>query len=214
MSTVDNTIGAGGVTPPATIKIWDPLVRVFHWSLATLFLAAYVTGEDAGQVHIAAGYAIAGLIALRIVWGFVGPRHARFSNFVRSPREVLAYLRDVALLRAPRYLGHNPAGGAMIVGLLVMLSGTAITGYMMTTDAFWGAKWVEEVHETVANLTVGLVVFHILGVLLSSFLHGENLVKSMITGRKRAFLIVDVRKNAPAGPARAARRFRPPRQLR
>ena len=184
MSTVDNMIGAGGVTPPATVKVWDPLVRVFHWSLATLFLAAYLTGEDAGQVHIAAGYAIAGLIALRIVWGFVGPRHARFGNFVRSPREVLVYLRDVALLRAPRYLGHNPAGGAMILGLLVMLSGTAITGYMMTTDAFWGAKWVEEVHETVADLTVGLVVFHILGVLLSSFLHRENLVKSMITGRK------------------------------
>lgn len=184
MSTVDNTTGAGGATPPATIKVWDPLVRVFHWSLATLFLAAYLTGEDAGQVHIAAGYVIAGLIALRIVWGFVGPRHARFSNFVRSQREVFAYLRDVALLRAPRYLGHNPAGGAMIVGLLAMLSGTAITGYMMTTDALWGAKWVEEVHETVANLTVGLVVFHILGVLLSSFQHRENLVKSMITGRK------------------------------
>ena len=185
MSTFDNTIRARGVTPPATIKVWDPLVRVFHWSLATLFLAAYATGEDAGQVHIAAGYAIAGLIALRIGWGFVGPRHARFSNFVRSPREVLAYLRDVALLRAPRYLGHNPAGGAMIIALLVMLVGTATTGYMMTTDAFWGAKWVEEIHETFANLTVGLVVLHVLGVLLSSFLHGENLVKSMITGRKR-----------------------------
>ena len=185
MSTIDNTIGAGGATPPAAIKVWDPFVRVFHWSLATLFLTAYATGEDAGQVHIAAGYAIAGLIALRIVWGFVGPRHARFSNFVRSPRQVLAYLRDVALLRAPRYLGHNPAGGAMIIALLVMLVGTATTGYMMTTDAFWGAKWVEEIHETFANLTVGLVVLHVLGVLLSSFLHGENLVKSMITGQKR-----------------------------
>jgi cytochrome b len=136
-------------------------------------------------VHIAVGYGIAGLIALRIGWGFVGPRHARFSNFVRSPREVLAYLRDVVLLSAPRYLGHNPAGGAMIIALLVMLVGTATTGYMMTTDAFWGAKWVEEIHETFANLTVGLVVLHVLGVLLSSFLHGENLVKSMITGQKR-----------------------------
>jgi len=185
MSTVDNTIGAGGVTPPAAIKVWDPLVRVFHWSLATLFVTAYLTGEDGGQVHIAAGYGIAGLIALRIIWGIVGPRQARFSNFVRSPREVLAYLRDVALRRAPRYLGHNPAGGAMIIALLVMLLGTGITGYLMTTDAFWGAKWIEDVHETLAGLTVGLVVFHILGVLLSSLLHGENLVKSMITGWKR-----------------------------
>lgn len=185
MSTVDNTIGAGGATPPAAIKVWDPFVRAFHWSLATLFLAAYVTGEDAGRVHVAAGYAIAGLIALRIAWGFVGPRHARFGNFVRSPRAVLAYLRDAALLKAPRYLGHNPAGGAMIIGLLVMLLGSGITGYMMTTDAFWGSKWVEEVHETFANLTMGLVVFHVLGVLFSSFVHGENLVKSMITGWKR-----------------------------
>ena len=161
-------------------------MRVFHWSLATLFLVAYVTGDEIERVHIAAGYAIAGLIALRVVWGFVGPRHARFSNFVRSPRAVLAYLRDVALLRAPRYLGHNPAGGAMIIALLVMLAGTGVTGYMMTTDAYWGAKWVEEVHEAFANLTVGLIVFHVLGVLVASFEHRENLVKSMITGRKRA----------------------------
>lgn len=185
MSTVDNAIEAGGAMPPATVKVWDPFVRVFHWSLAALFLAAYATGDEFAQAHIAAGYAIAGLIALRIVWGFAGPRHARFSDFVRSPRQVLAYLRDVAVFRAPRYLGHNPAGGAMIVALLVMLAGTGVTGYMMTTDAFWGAKWVEEVHEAAANLTVGLIVAHVLGVLLCSFEHGENLVKSMVTGRKR-----------------------------
>jgi cytochrome b len=185
MSTFDNMIGAGGATPPAAVKVWDPFVRVFHWSLATLFLAAFLTGEDAGQVHITAGYAIAGLIALRIVWGFVGPRHARFSNFVRSPRAVLAYLRDVVVLRARRYIGHNPAGGAMIIGLLFMLLGTGLTGYMMTTDNFWGAKGIEEVHEAFANLTMGLIVFHVFGVLASSFGHGENLVKSMITGWKR-----------------------------
>jgi cytochrome b len=85
----------------------------------------------------------------------------------------------------PRHLGHNPAGGAMIVALLVMLASTSITGIMMTTDAYGGAKWVEEVHEVCANLTVGLIVFHVLGVLLASFAHRENLVKSMIDGRKR-----------------------------
>jgi cytochrome b len=185
MSTVDNALGAGGVAPPAAVKVWDPFVRVFHWSLAALFLVAYVTGDEAAQVHVAAGYTIAGLIALRIIWGFVGPRHARFSNFVRSPHHVLTYLREAALFRAQRYLGHNPAGGAMIVALLVTLIGTSTTGYMMTTDAYWGAKGVEEVHEVFANLTVGLIVFHVLGVLLSSFEHGENLVKAMITGRKR-----------------------------
>lgn len=185
MNSVDNAIDVGGVTPSTTVKVWDPFVRVFHWSLATLFLVAYVTGDEVEQVHIAIGYAIAGLVALRVIWGFVGPAHARFGNFVKSPRQVLGYLRDVALFRAPRYLGHNPAGGAMIIALLVMLVGTSITGTMMTMDAYWGAKWVEEIHEVFANLTVGLIVFHVLGVLLASFEQGENLVKAMITGRKR-----------------------------
>ncbi len=185
MSAVNETMVAGGNTPPATIKVWDPFVRVFHWSLATLFLVAYATGDEIERVHIAAGYAIAGLIVARVVWGFIGPHDARFSNFVRPPREVLAYLRDAALLRAPRYIGHNPAGAAMIVALLAMLTSTCITGYMMTTDAYWGSKWVEDVHETLANLTIGFVVVHILGVLLASFEHRENLVRSMVTGRKR-----------------------------
>jgi cytochrome b len=186
MRTVSNTIGAGGAMPPATVKVWDPFVRIFHWSLVATFVIAYATGDEIERVHVAAGYAIAGLLAARIVWGFVGPRHARFSNFVRPPREVLAYLRDVALLRAPRYIGHNPAGGAMIVALLVALAGTCATGYMMTTDAYWGSKLIEHVHEFLANLTVGLVVAHVIGVLIASFEHRENLVASMISGRKRA----------------------------
>jgi cytochrome b len=93
---------AGGVAPPATVKVWDPFVRFFHWSLATLFVIAYLTGDEVEKVHITAGYAIAGLLALRIVWGFIGPRPARFADFVRSPREVFGYLRDMLLLRAHR----------------------------------------------------------------------------------------------------------------
>ncbi len=185
MSTVESTVEAGGVTPPATVRVWDRFVRVFHWSLAALFLIAFVTGDEVESVHIAAGYAIALLVSLRIVWGFIGPAHARFADFVKSPREVLSYLGDVARFRGRRYLGHNPAGGAMIVALLLMLTGTAATGYMMTTDAYWGSKWVEEVHEVFANLTLGLVVLHVLGVLFASFEHGENLVRAMFTGRKR-----------------------------
>lgn len=185
MNTVDNTIAVGGVGSPGTVKVWDPFVRVFHWSLATLFVVTYASGEDAEQLHLAAGYTIVGLIALRIIWGFVGPESARFSNFVKSPRVVLAYLRDVVSFRAPRHVGHNPAGGAMIVVLLIMLAGTSITGYLMTADAGWGAEDVEEIHEVFANLTIGLIVFHVLGVIMASFAHGENLVKSMITGWKR-----------------------------
>ncbi|WP_338693295.1 cytochrome b/b6 domain-containing protein [Bradyrhizobium sp. 26S5] len=181
-----NTIGAGGAMPPATVKVWDPFVRIFHWSLVATFVIAYATGDEIERVHVAAGYTIAGLLAIRMVWGFVGPRHARFSSFVRPPREVLAYIRDVTLLRAPRYIGHNPAGGAMIIALLVALAGTCATGYMITTNAYWGSKLIEHVHEFLANLTVGLVVAHVLGVLIASFEHRENLVASMISGRKRA----------------------------
>ncbi len=109
-------IKAGGATPSATVKVWDPFVRVFHWTLLTLFVIAFVTGDESERVHIAAGYGIAILLALRLAWDVVGPRNARFSACVRSPHVVLAYLLDVANLRTRRYLGHNPAGGAMIVG--------------------------------------------------------------------------------------------------
>ena len=188
MNTAHDTVmtRAGGATPPATVKVWDPFVRVFHWSLVALFATAYVTGDEIEQVHVAAGYAIAGLLALRIMWGFVGPRHARFANFVRPPREAFGYLRDALLLRARRYIGHNPAGGLMIIALIVMLVGTCATGYLMTTDAYWGSNVLEDVHGALANATVALVVLHVLGVLVASFEHGENLVKSMVTGRKRA----------------------------
>jgi cytochrome b len=177
---------AGGAPPPATVKIWDPFVRFFHWSLVTLFVVAYATSEEVERVHIAAGYAIAGLLALRIVWGFVGPRHARFADFVKSPREALGYLRDMLLFRARRHLGHNPAGGLMIIALIAMLAGTCVSGYLMTTDTYWGSKVLEEVHGALANATVALVILHVLGVLAASFGHRENLLKAMVTGRKRA----------------------------
>jgi cytochrome b len=183
MSIAEVTTEAG-IAPPS-VKVWDGFIRLFHWSLVAGFALAYATGDEIERVHIAAGYSIGALLALRIVWGFVGPRHARFANFVRSPRTVLANLRDLALLRAPRHLGHNPAGGAMIVALIAMVGGTCVTGYMMTTHAYWGAKWVEEVHEALANATVALIALHIAGVLFASFEHRENLVKSMLTGWKR-----------------------------
>lgn len=186
MTFINDTIEAGGATPPATVKVWDRFVRVFHWSLAGLFFVAYATGDEIERVHVAAGYAIAALLAARLVWGFVGPRHARFADFVRSPRAVLAYLRDLARLRAPRHLGHNPAGAVMVLALMTALAATAATGFMMTTDAFWGVEWVEDVHEILANATLALVFLHVLGVIFASFEQRENLAKAMVTGRKRA----------------------------
>jgi cytochrome b len=168
-----------------SVAVWDPLVRIFHWSLALAFFGAYLLGDDGGQLHQAFGYAALGLVAFRLVWGVVGSRHARFSDFIPSPRRLRAYLKDVLRQREARYLGHNPAGAVIIVALLAMILATGATGWMMTTTAFFGAEWVEEVHETLAGTTLFLVGLHVAGVVFSSLRHHENLVRAMLTGRKR-----------------------------
>lgn len=168
-----------------TVKVWDPLVRIFHWSLVGLFAFSYLTGDEWKAAHVYSGYTIAGLIAFRILWGLVGSRHARFSDFIYSPATVMTFLVDTLRMRAKRYLGHNPAGGMMVLALLLTISAIATTGYMMTMDAFWGLEWVEEAHEAAVNIGLGLIGLHILGVVLASIEHRENLVRSMLTGRKR-----------------------------
>lgn len=181
------------------VRVWDPLVRVFHWSLALTFAAAWLTGEEESALHDVFGYVILGLIAVRVVWGVLGSRYARFSDFVRGPATVIAYLRDIAKSRAQRHLGHNPAGGAMVIALLssliaASLSGMALEGVEAGTGLFSNLhhlghdaeEWLEELHEVFANFSVFLVFVHVAGVLLASFQHGENLVRAMITGRKRA----------------------------
>ena len=170
----------------AMVRVWDPLVRLFRWSLVAAFTTAYATGEHFERLHIAAGYTVLGLVSFRIVWGFVGTRHARFSDFVYSPAEVIGHLRDMALRRAQRTLGHNPAGGAMVLALLLMLVIAGATGYALTLPEFARSKWMKEVHEVAANVTLGLAALHVVGVFVSSLLHRENLVRAMITGRKRA----------------------------
>ncbi|MEJ1158358.1 cytochrome b/b6 domain-containing protein [Prosthecomicrobium sp. N25] len=169
-----------------TVKVWDPFVRVFHWSVVAGFAAAFATGDELTRLHIAVGYAVAALVALRVVWGFVGPLHARFSDFVRGPRTVLAYITAALAFRAPRFLGHNPAGGAMVVVLLVMLSAVSLSGWALTLDAFWGDEAMEELHELLVYMALGMVVLHVAGVLFASVEHGENLIRAMVTGMKRA----------------------------
>ena len=184
MGAVD--LDAAGSGSPPGIKIWDPLVRLLHWGLVALIAFSYFTGDEWKQAHVLSGYVIVGLLAGRVIWGFIGTRHARFSDFLYSPRVILGFLRDSLAMRARRYLGHNPAGGAMVIALLATISSIAVTGYMMTTDAFWGVEWVEDAHEILVNLTLGLIAVHLGGVLLASIEHKENLVRAMITGRKRA----------------------------
>ncbi|MEN6541912.1 cytochrome b/b6 domain-containing protein [Parvibaculum sp.] len=186
MSRALETLDAGRDTRPATVRVWDPLVRIFHWSLVAAFAIAWATGDELQSVHETTGYAIAALVAIRVVWGLVGSTHARFSDFIYRPSTVIRYLVDTMMFRAKRYIGHNPAGGAMVMALLAMLAALCGTGILMTTDAFWGVEWVEEVHEALANLALILVGLHIAGVFAASIEHRENLVRAMFTGRKRA----------------------------
>lgn len=214
-------------TRPASrsIHVWDPFVRIFHWVLVVAFFTAYFTEGENLDIHAPAGYVVGVLIVLRVIWGFVGPKHARFTDFVYGPRKVLRYLAGLVTLQGRRYMGHSPAGGLMIILLLVCLAVTVVAGLIVYgaeenagplagfVSAETGSvpetateseenefgeyegrgeggesafvEFYEEVHEIFANITLALVIVHILAVLWASFAHRENLIRAMITGRKR-----------------------------
>ena len=174
------------------MRVWDLVVRLFHWSLAASFVVAWLTRHGFEDIHHLAGYAAAALVVLRVVWGIVGTHYARFTQFTRSPRTVMGYLRDILTGREARYIGHNPAGGVMILALLLTMAATAFTGWMTTTDQFWGVEWVTRTHDLIAHALLILVLGHLAGVALASLRHRENLVRAMLTGWKRAPVKGDV----------------------
>jgi cytochrome b len=167
------------------IKVWDPVVRVFHWTVVAACVLNLFILEDDGQWHRWAGYVAAAALAIRVVWGFVGTYHARFVNFVPGPRTLVDYLVRLAKGNAPRYVGHNPAGSVMMIALMVLLAATSLSGYLMTTDAFWGTEFMEEAHELLANAILVLALLHAAAAIFGSFKERENLVWSMVTGWKR-----------------------------
>jgi cytochrome b len=182
---------------PREVYVWDPFVRLFHWTLVIAFTVAYVlTDEDVLKIHVWSGYVVGALVLARVIWGFVGPEHARFTDFVYAPGASLRYVRDLILFKAERHLGHSPGGGAMVVTLLVFLAATVITGLVayggdqqagplagMFTKEF--GESFEGVHELIANITLALVLAHISAVILASFVFRENLPRAMFTGYKR-----------------------------
>jgi cytochrome b len=179
------------------VLVWDLPTRLFHWLLAASFLGAYLIseGERWRALHALLGYTAAGLIAFRLLWGVVGTRYARFTGFTWSPRAVLSYLRSLVAGAPEHYTGHNPAGSWAVLGLLVMVAATAVSGWAVLNDV--GPAWLEEVHEVIADGTIALVALHVAAVIVSSVLHRENLVRAMLTGTKRAAAAV-----AAVGPRR------------
>ena len=171
------------------MKVWDRFVRIAHWTLVTCVLAAWATGEikikSVEALHDWLGYAALAVIAARLVWGFIGTRYARFAQFIAGPARTLAYARFVVRGREPRYLGHNPLGGWMIVALLSTAAAASISGWLSITDRYWGVAWVQDTHEALSNVLIALAVLHVAGVVYTSLHHRENLVAAMWNGIKR-----------------------------
>lgn len=197
------------------VKVWDIVVRLFHWSLVILFLITYLSGEVESLLHIYSGYGVLGLLLFRVLWGFVGTKHARFTDFIYGPASTLKYVRSLFTSKPEHYLGHNPVGGWMAVLLIVSLLGVSWSGLELygaegygplaseqnfiieptladederednhENEEDEGEEYWEEIHEALANITLFLVFVHIVGVLIASIIHRENLIKSMITGYK------------------------------
>ena len=191
MSTASTSTGtsSGAATcnsgPLERILVWDLPTRVFHWSLAASFAIAWLTAESERlrNVHLVAGYSLLVLIAFRLVWGLAGTRYARFAAFVRGPAAVMRYLRSLGGRRPEHHVGHNPAGALAIIALLVLGTMAGLSGWATYNDTI-GGEWAEDLHEGVANGMLAVVLLHLAGVVVSSVLHRENLVRAMITGRK------------------------------
>jgi cytochrome b len=212
-----------------TVSVWDPLVRIGHWTLVITFFIAYFTEEDFLTQHTWAGYVVGTVVLIRIIWGFIGSKHAKFKDFIYSPSAIFVYLKALISRKPQHYLGHNPAGGVMVLALLLSLSATIYTGMALyaveknagplagivanndktlpkasiiptayadedgdegeneqenfsvneADEEFW-----EGLHEFFVNFTLLLIALHIGGVLLSSYVDKENLIKAMLTGRK------------------------------
>jgi len=169
-----------------TVRVWDPIVRIVHWALALAVVLGWATTAALlSGWHEAVGDGAFALVAVRVVWGVLGPRFARFAQFVRSPRATWAYAGDVVRGRARRHLGHNPLGAWMVLSLLACIAGLAATGWLYGTDEFWGDRTVERIHVALAWAIVVLSVVHVAGVVVTGVVYGENLVAAMLHGRKR-----------------------------
>lgn len=166
------------------LRVWDPFVRIFHWSLVAGFAANALVLDDDGKAHEWVGYAILALIGLRILWGLIGSHHARFSSFPPSLSGALGQLADISAGRVRIHPGHSPLGAWMIYNLLLTLLVICLSGHLMTTDMFWGVEWPEELHEGAVAWAELSVLIHIAAVIFESRRTKVNLPRAILSGVK------------------------------
>jgi cytochrome b len=168
-----------------TVRVWDPVVRVIHWSVASLIVVDMMNEAGANPWHRYFGYAAAALVLARLAWGVVGTYYARLSLVAKSARSVGKYVAALTVpSKAPLYVAHNPLGACMVLLMWTLILVTVVTGWMQQLDAFWGDENVEAVHGAVSYILAGCALLHVTGVLVTGAIHRINLVKAMITGRK------------------------------
>jgi len=170
---------------PIAVYVWDPLVRVFHWSLVTCVLLNQFVLEEGETAHEWTGYAAATLVGLRLLWGFVGSRHARFADWWPTPTRLSRHVRTLMKGQADDHPGHNPLGALMMLLLMGLVLALALTGWLQGTDAFFGEEWLQELHEGLANTLLIAAGLHVAAALIMGRLQRVGLVRAMVTGTKR-----------------------------
>jgi len=179
------------------IRVWDPLVRILHWALV-ICVISNLLNESGHFAHRTLGLIASGVVIVRFIWGFIGPQYARFSDWFPTPARLVPYVKSLLRNEAPRHVGHNPAGAVMMILLMVLVTSLGISGYLMTTDAFDGVEWLQALHETFANILIGSVVLHVGAALFESWKHKENLVASMLHGKKNRHATTESRDETAA----------------
>ena len=193
---------------PMRILVWDLPTRLFHWLLAASFAGAFLTAESERyrDVHVLLGYTVLALLAFRLLWAFAGSRYARLSSFAFGPTAVMEYLKSLLRRRPIHYTGHNPAGSWAIYAIVVLGLIAGVSGYATYNDM--GGHWIESLHEGASNVMLAVVIAHVAGVIISSLLHRENLVRAMVTGYKAGEPRSSYRQHAVGRSRRARLRSR------
>ncbi|MGP4863959.1 cytochrome b/b6 domain-containing protein [Psychrobacter sp. T6-5] len=167
------------------VRVWDILVRVTHWAVAAGITANLLFTEEGSELHQYVGYTVVGLVVIRLLWGFVGTRYARFSDFFPTPARIKHHLSDLSIRRTDeQHLGHNPLAAIMMFALWAVIIGLGISGYLMEAKIFGSKDILEEIHGILANSLYLLVPLHIISAIAMSYWERQNLIKSMITGNK------------------------------